>query len=590
MKKSDFFLNSERAWRQLARYRKTQLYLLVCLMFVASIVEVFSIGAVVPFLGVLAAPDRAFAHPMLQPLIRFLGITEPTGLIVPVAVIFCLCAIASGVLRYLLLVVQTRVTYAVGADLSVSIFERTLNQPYLVHVSRNSSEIIAGVSNKANELIVSLLYPMAMIVSSLIMLTIVLTALVMVEPEITLSTIAAFALFYGVMSGVSKKELGDIGRIVAVQYGVVIKLIQEGLGGIRDILLDGTQRTFVANYRRSEESLRTSRATLQIMSGTPRFVIETLGTIFIVGLALYLTGGIDGFGVVIPVLGVVALAAQRLIPVMQQLYSAWAAIEGGQSSVNDALNLLEQPMPLQTKATAETDVLPFESTIELKGISFQYGPSLPEVLSNISLTIPKGSRFGVIGETGSGKSTFLDIVMGLMLPTAGELRVDDRLLNADTMRSWQRQIAHVPQAIYLADTSVAENIAFGLRPEEIDRDRVMAAARTAQIHDVVQSLPQGYDTLVGERGVRLSGGQRQRIGIARALYKRASVIVLDEATSALDTQTERAVMDAIHALPQKITMLIVAHRHSTLQQCTAVVEIENGKVSMSDILLLHPTA
>lgn len=582
-----FNLNVGRAWHQLTHRRKVQLYLLVCLMFVASIVEVFSIGAVVPFLGVLAVPERAFAHPMLQLLVHMLDITEPSGLIVPVAVFFCLGAIASGILRYLLLVVQTRVTYAIGVDLSVRIFERTLNQPYLVHVSRNSSEIIAGVSNKANELIVSLLYPMAIMVSSTIMLGIVLSALVFIEPAITLSTIGAFALFYGVMSILSKKNLGISGRIIATQFSNVIKLIQEGLGGIRDILLDGTQRTFINNYQRSEQSLRTSRAKVQIMSGTPRYVIETLGTLFIAGLALYLTSSADGLSMAIPVLGAVALAAQRLIPVMQQLYSAWASIEGGRSSVNDALDLLEQPMPTQGIGTPTPDALSFKSGIELKGVSFQYSPELPEVLSHVHLSIPKGSRLGIIGETGSGKSTFLDIVMGLMLPTAGEICVDGRKLDVNTMRAWQLQIAHVPQTIYLADSSVAENIAFGLCPEDIDRERVIAAAQIAQIHEVVQTLPQGYDTPVGERGVRLSGGQRQRIGIARALYKQASVIVLDEATSALDNETERVVMDAIHALPQKITMLIVAHRHSTLQQCTAVIQIKNGTLDKMDTLPSH---
>jgi ABC-type bacteriocin/lantibiotic exporter with double-glycine peptidase domain len=553
-------------------------------MFVASIVEVFSIGAVVPFLGVLAAPERAFAHPMLQPLIHLLGVSGSSRLIIPVAMIFCLGAIASGVLRYLLLVVQTHVTYAIGVDLSVRIFERTLNQPYLVHVSRNSSEIIAGVSNKANELIVSLFYPTALMVSSTIMLVIVLSALVFVEPGITLSTIAAFVVFYVLMSSISKNKLGQSGHIIAIQYGNVIKLIQEGLGGIRDILLDGTQQTFIDNYYRSERSLRTSRAAVQIMSGTPRFVIETLATIFIVGLALYLTSSAEGFSATIPVLGVVALAAQRLIPVMQQLYSAWAGIEGGRSSVNDALDLLEQPMPEQVSTKTTPDALSLESEIELKGVSFKYSVNLPDVLCNISLSIPKGSRLGIVGETGSGKSTLLDIVMGLMLPTAGEICVDGRKLDADAMRAWQFQIAHVPQAIYLADSSVAENIAFGLRPEDIDQERVIAAARIAQIHEVVQTLPKRYDTLVGERGVRLSGGQRQRIGIARALYKQASVIVLDEATSALDNETERVVMDAIHALPQKITMLIVAHRHSTLQQCTAVIQIKNGTIKVINTL------
>jgi ATP-binding cassette subfamily B protein len=310
------------------------------------------------------------------------------------------------------------------------------------------------------------------------------------------------------------------------------------------------------------------------MSGTPRFVVETLGTLFIALLAMFLTTSPEGLGRAIPVLGVVALAAQRLVPVMQQLYSSWAAIAGGRASVSDALDLLEQSMEEERRMPSGS--LPFLTEIRLENLSFAYSPSLPEVLHCVDLIIPKGSRLGIIGETGSGKSTFLDIVMGLLPPTRGQMKVDGAALTPDRMPVWQRQIAHVPQSIFLADTTVAENIAFGLPPDEIDHDRVVTAAVIAQVDEVIRALPSGYQTRVGERGVRLSGGQRQRLGIARALYKQASVIVLDEATSALDHETERAVMDAIHSLPEKITLLIVAHRYSTLQECNSVIRLRNG--------------
>lgn len=579
MKTDNMLALAPRLWRQLSGHRRVQLYLLVTLMFVASMIEALSIGAVVPFLGVLSSPETVFRHPAMAPLVSALGITQPAALIFPVTVIFCVGAIASGVLRYVLLHAQTRLTYSIGVDLSVRIFERTLHQPYRVHVSRNSSEVIAGVSNKANDLIVSLLYPMAVIVSSTIMLCVVLAALVIVEPTITVATIGAFALFYGTVSVVSKKTLDDSGRIISAQYSQVIRLIQEGLGGIRDILLDGTQQTFIANYRTAETSLRNSRATVQIMSGTPRFIIETLGTLFIAALAFRLTTGDRGLSAAIPVLGAVALAAQRLIPVMQQLYTGWAGIVGGYASVHDALNLLEQPMPAPERQQAGV-ALPFNSEIRLESVGFRYGPDLPAVFRNVNLTIPKGGRVGIIGKTGSGKSTFLDVVMGLIAPTEGNLAVDGHRVETGLLRAWQRNVAHVPQSIYLADSSVAENIAFGQALDAIDLERVTAAAKTAQVYDVIQALPSGFETVVGERGVRLSGGQRQRIGIARALYKDASVIVLDEATNALDGDTESAVMDAIHALPVRITLLIVAHRQSTLRNCTSIVRIGDGGVEV----------
>lgn len=571
--------NTTRIWHQLEPNRKLQLYAIICLMIISSLVEVFSIGSVIPFIGVLVDPEKVFEHPHMEPLIRYFSISEPAEIIIPIAVVFCFGAIASGFLRIMLLVVQTRVTYSIGVDLSVKIFERTLNQPYVVHISRNSSEVISGVSVKANELIVSLLYPTAILVSSLIMLAIVLIALVMLNPTITMVTISAFALFYGLVLILFKKRLRRISSTIAIQYQKVIKLIQEGLGGIRDILLDGTQRTFVNNYYHSESSLRTSRASLQIISGMPRYIIETLGTLLIVGVAIYLTKGGDGLHSALPVLGVMGLAAQRLTPIIQQIYSSWTAIEGGRTSVNDALDLLEQVIPVRSENTSMTDSLPFESSIKLERVSFRYSSGLSEIIKDLNLTIVKGARIGVIGETGSGKSTLLDIIMGMLVPTNGNIRIDNCILTADTMTYWQDKIAHVPQSIYLADSTITENIAFGFSPNDIDHERVIASAKTAQIHEVIQEMSMGYDTVVGERGVRLSGGQRQRIGIARAIYKQASVIVLDEATSALDKDTEELVMNAIHALPQKITLIIVAHRHSTLKQCTGIIQIKKGMIS-----------
>ena len=549
-------------------------------MVLASIVEVLSIGAVAPFLAVLSSPARFYQHPMATPVIERFGITEPQGLILPAAILFCIGAIASGVLRYMLLVFQTRVTYAIGVDLSVAIFERTLYQPYLIHVSRNSSEVISGISNKANELIVSLLFPATIIASSAIMLSVVFGVLLAIEPSITIMTVIAFSSYYALMTVFNKRRMYSVSNVIATQFGNVIKLIQEGLGGIRDILLDGTQQTFVRSYRESESALRQSRATALIMSGTPRFVIETLGTLFITGLALHLTTNSNGLTSAIPMLGAITLASQRLIPVMQQLYSSWAAIASGRSSVADALALLEQPMPANMEHNPRQP-LAFEKSIQFADVSFRYTAGSTDVLSKVNITICRGTRLGIIGETGSGKSTFLDLLMGLTTPTSGNILIDGSPLTGHRIRAWQLQVAHVPQAIYLADSTVAENIAFGIPANEIDQERVRRAAQVAQVHEVIERLPMGYQTLVGERGARLSGGQRQRLGIARAIYKQARVIILDEATSALDSETESAVMDAIHALPQRVTLVIVAHRLNTLRKCNSLIRVKSGRLEQS---------
>lgn len=570
--------NLHRVWRHLSVRRKWQLYSLGGLIVVASVVEVFSIGAIVPLLGVLVAPEAAFESPLMQPLKLAFAITEPASLIMPVALLFCAGTVASGFVRYLLLLMQARVTYAIGAELSTNIFERTLYQPYLVHVSRNSSEVIAGVSTKANELIVSLLYPAAVIVSAVVTLIMVLGALAMAEPEITFVTIGVVSAIYIVMSFTIRRRLRGLGETISRNSSMVVRLVQEGLGGIRDILLDGNQPQFVSSYRQAERSLRMSRASMQVLSGAPRFFVETLGTLSIVAFAMSVALAGEDVKMSVPLLGMMALAAQRLLPIIQQGYSAWAAIQGGRSSVNDALDLLEQPVHEDDSEDLVDVVSPFAVGVEFVGVSFSYGAGLDNVLTDVTLKIPKGSRTGVIGTTGSGKSTFLDLVMGLIPPTSGRICIDGNPLTPESVRGWQRQLAHVPQTIYLADCSLAENIAFGVQSAKIDHKRIVDAARTAQLDEFIDTLPQGYATNVGERGVRLSGGQRQRIGIARALYKGASVIVLDEATSALDSETEGAVMEGIHSLPEKVTLLIVAHRTTTLRHCTQLLEVHAGVV------------
>jgi ATP-binding cassette subfamily B protein len=266
------------------------------------------------------------------------------------------------------------------------------------------------------------------------------------------------------------------------------------------------------------------------------------------------------------------------LPVLQQFYSGWASIRGSEASLRDVLALLRQPLPESAETSSEQTPVTFSREIALKKLSFRYDPKMPVILQEIDLVIPKGSRMGFIGSTGSGKSTLLDLIMGLLQPNAGTISVDDQPIMGGTCRQWQKHIAHVPQNIFLADTTFAENIAFGVPQEKIDNELVRDAARKAQLADTIENWTEGYQTRVGERGVRLSGGQRQRIGIARALYKRADVIIFDEATSALDTETERAVMQAIEALDSNLTILIIAHRLSTLSNCDRIVELNAGRV------------
>ena len=577
----------KRLWHHISPRRRGQFSLLLVLMLLASFAEILSIGAVLPFLGVLTAPERIFELPAAQPFIQTLNITEPKQLLLPLTVAFALAALIAGAMRLLLLWASTRLSFATGADLSISIYRRTLYQPYAVHCARNSSEVINGISGKANGVIYSIILPALMLISSSVMLIAILIALLTVQPVIAISAFGGFGFIYVVIIRLTRKRLLIDSLCAARETTQVIKSLQEGLGGIRDVLIDGSQATYCQIYSNADLSLRRAQGNSTFISSSPRYGMEALGVVLIAALAYSLAQQADGIAKAIPILGALALGAQRLLPVLQQTYGSWAQINSGQYSLKDTLELLDQPLPdFANQPTPE--LLPFNEKISLKQLDFRYSEQSPNVLNQVNLTITKGSRIGFIGSTGSGKSTLLDLVMGLLQPTDGSLEIDGQIVTSQNARSWQKHISHVPQYIYLSDSSIEENIAFGVPNNKIDHARVKKAAQQAQIAETIEALPEKYKTFVGERGIRLSGGQRQRIGIARALYKQADVIIFDEATSALDNETEEAVMDAINELSKNLTLLIIAHRLTTLKNCKKIVELENGSIkkisSYEDIL------
>lgn len=578
-----------RLWCHTSLRRRNQFWVLLALMVVAAVAELFSIGAVLPFLGALTNPDRLFALPAAQPLIRTLGLSDPLQLLLPLTLIFGLASLAAGAVRVMLLWVTTRFSFAIGADMGINVYQRTLYQPYAVHVSRNTSEVISGISTKANSVVYSIVLPLLQLLAALIILLLILTSFVFFEPRITFLAFGGFGLIYFLIIKVAKKSLYKNSQAVSHESTQTIKALQEGLGGIRDVLIDGSQATYCDIYRNADQRLRRAQGSSVFIGQSPRYVMEAVGMSLIAILAYGLTQQTQpssGQSVAIvvgalPVLGALALGAQRLLPVLQQAYWSWASVRGAESSLQDVLALLDQPLP---KWLSENGIqhLPFNKNISLNDVSFTYRADLPYVLKGVSLNISKGSCVGFMGSTGSGKSTLLDIVMGLLSPTKGVLEVDGTKITLANCRAWQSHIAHVPQAIFLCDASIAENIAFGIPKDQIDFDRIKSAARKACIADTIESWPAKYETFVGERGVRLSGGQRQRIGIARALYKRADVIIFDEATSALDNETEAAVMDAIEALGKDHTLLIIAHRLSTLKNCEQIIEVEDGRLRIID--------
>ena len=566
-----------RLWRHISSRRRRQFGLLLVLMLIASFAEILSIGAVLPFLGVLTMPERVFEHSLAQPFIQILGLTESAQLLLPLTITFGLAAVVAGAMRLWLLWASIRLSYTAGADLSISIYRRTLYQPYEIHVARNSSGVINGIWSKAKGVIGGVIVPVLTLINASIMLIIILIAMLSVEPLIALVTFGGFGLIYVLIIRITRIQKIRNSHSIARESTQVIKSLQEGLGGIRDVLIDGSQEAYCHIYRKADLPLRHAQGINQFIGQSPRFGMEALGMLLISVLAYTLAQQADGVAKAIPILGALALGAQRLLPVMQQAYAAWTSIQATQVSLQDTLDLLDQPLPDYADQPAAKP-LPFQQQIKLNQLSFRYSPQTAWVLRNLDLNITKGSRIGIIGATGGGKSTLLDIVMGLLRPSEGSLEIDGQPVTIENHRAWQAHIAHVPQDIFLADSTIEENIAFGIPKDQIDHERVRQAAQQAQIADSIDTWPKQYQTFVGERGVRLSGGQRQRIGIARALYKQADVIVFDEATSALDNETEQGVMQAIEGLSTELTILIIAHRLSTLRNCTQIVELGSGRI------------
>jgi len=567
----------KRLWAHLALRRKNQLGSLLVIMLIASLAEMISIGAVLPFLSALMSTEKLFENDYLQPVITVLKITNPNQLLLPLTVVFVGASFVAALIRLILLWAQTRLGHVIGSDLSIQIYEKTLYQPYSVHSSRNSSEVIAGISSKVDMVVVSTVMPLLTATSCLLLLLGILLALIAIDPVVALASLCVFGTSYALLMFLSRKQLTRNSQRISREQNRVMKALQEGLGGIRDILIDGTQTVYCKIYRSADQPLRRAQANNYIIGASPRFLIEALGIALIASLAYALTARGGDAATAIPLLGALAIGAQRLLPVLQQLYGSWSSLRGAQASLNDVLELIEQPLPAYARKIFDQKIS-FAKLIKLEDISFRYSNQAPWVLQNINLEIPKGARVGFMGATGGGKSTLLDILMALLEPERGNLLVDGVFINQQNFRAWQSHVAHVPQAIFLADATIAENIAFGVSPDKIDYSRVEQAAELAQISKTIESWERGYGTFVGERGVRLSGGQRQRIGIARALYKRADLIVLDEATSALDNETESSVMEAINALGRDTTILIVAHRLSTLRDCDTVYRLEGGQL------------
>jgi ABC-type multidrug transport system fused ATPase/permease subunit len=557
-------------FRLLSPARRRQFALTLGLMLAGAAAEMVTIGAALPFLALVADPDSALIPPRLLVILSSIGGSPVVG----AAILLIAAALGSAAARLALTWGSQRFVMATGHDMAAAVFGRMLRQPYAEQVRRNSSQTLAAVE-KVQGVVFGLLQPaMQGLIGAFIALC-VFALLLRIDARA--AGLAAFAVTL-VYVGVSLLVQPRLRRNSEALAGTMVertRTVQEGLGGIRDIILDRSESLFEAKFSDLDSRYRKAQAATQFVAGAPRFVVEAAGLVAIALVTLAMSLEPGGVVKAIPVLGALALGAQRLLPLLQQAYYGWSIASGNYRAFRDVIDMMEAPIPAPQP---EAPPLAIGRELAFEGVAFRF-PEGRFALAGVSFRIGAGEHVGIAGATGGGKSTLLDLLMGLLEPDEGAILVDGRPLDAATRPAWQAGLAHVPQAIYLADDTIAANIAFPRSAAGMDPERLDAAVRAAQLETFLAGLPEGLDTYVGERGVRLSGGQRQRIGLARALYRRPRLLILDEATSALDEATERAVLAALQGLRGDLTLVTVAHRATTLASCDRLIRVEGGRVS-----------
>ena len=552
-------------------------------MVVGAFASAAMVASVFPFLSVLADPGLIAENAALSWLYRAGGFTSDYGFLVGLG----LGAIGIILAANLVLIVQTwavaRYTQMRVHSISRRLLAHYLVQPYEHFLGRHSGDMSTNILSEAQQLVQQFLRPLAELISATLTVTAVVVTVLIADPVVASIAIGSFAAIYGAVTVTTRRYVRRMGQKRALANARRFRMAGEALGGIKDVKLLGREAAYIDRFSGPSAEMAQAQIGVGVLAQAPRYAIQLVafGGIIVLCLVLLDPEGLqerEALGGILPLVGLLAFAGQRLMPELQKLYQSITQMTAGTAALDrvhaDLIGGRSAPLDRTTPAP-----LGLRHALELEGVTYVYPGAERPALRDVGLTIRAGERIGVVGASGAGKTTLADVVLGLLAPQAGTIRADGAEITPDTLRAWQQTVGYVPQDIFLTDASLSENIALGLRPEEIDAARVERAARIAQLHDFAMTeLPDGYATLIGERGVRLSGGQRQRIGIARALYHDADLIVFDEATSALDNLTEREVMASIEALPGDKTILMIAHRLSTVKVCDRIVVMERGAV------------
>ena len=558
-------------WKLFTNSDRVAFIRIVVMVIVGMFLETISLGIVVPIIGILTQDDYQQKYPFIVDIFGNLSREE---LISAVMVAMVLIYVVRSLFLFWSLWIQKGFSASVSGRLSQSLFSIYLRQPYMFHLQRNSSTLMRNAKN-ATSVVTCGVDPFLVLLTDGLVAIAMFALLIAVEPVGTLAVLLVFGLSTFVFQRTTRRRIDNWGYQVDYHETKILQHLQEGFGGAKDVKVLGRENEFLSQHEKHlGESIRINRIYNVILT-LPRSFMEI---ITIVGLCLLVVSMVvrgRELADIVPILGLFAAAAFRVMPSINRLLMATQTLIFNRSIIASVYKdfLLDSPDSLSLKRETK-----FATQLELTDVSFKYPTAATASLQNVSLVVKRGEAVGFVGPSGAGKSTLVDVILGLFAPTSGVVKVDGQDVQQN-LRNWQNQIGYVPQAIYLTDDTLRRNVAFGLNDENIDDNLVRNAIRLAQLEEFVATLPEKLETVVGERGVRLSGGQRQRIGIARALYHNPSVLVLDEATSSLDTPTEHGVMQAVQALQGSKTVLIVAHRLSTVEYCDRLYKIENARIT-----------
>lgn len=553
---------------------------------VLSIVMAFStvvgIASIAPFFSLLGDPKLIDQTGLLHWLYH-LGFSSKRSFTVALGLAFVGLVILANLINVIGSFLMIRLALWINTDLQSILFEEYLHRPYIFHARTPSAVLFNNVIHETIRATSQILQNAFSLITNIVTALFIIVSVMLLNPAVAAAMIGALAGGYVLIYLAVRNRLLQAGRTQSQFFVELTKTVNESLGAIKEILVLRTQQYFRGSFARSSEEFARAAAHTQLIAQSPRYIMECVAVVGLVAAALLASGRDQGIGPWLGQLTFLGFAAYRLLPTLQQAFVAIVRIRAdrpGFTAIARDLRLARA----RKYAVAATDSPWRESPrseIRLEDVSFRYEPDRPLAIDGVSLRIPVRAAIGFVGANGSGKTTLVDLIAGLLVPAHGRIEVDGIALNDGNRTAWQGRIAYVPQNIFLLDTSIAENVALGIAGPEIDRERLLAAAQLAQLDEFVATLPDGYDHVVGERGVTLSGGQRQRLGIARALYADASVLILDEATNALDGLTEQEMMATIVRLRGRYTIIVIAHRLSTVRACDAIVEFDHGKVRAS---------